>query len=28
MIKKTRKHGFGIAKGIGAYEHEKISDFD
>ncbi len=27
-IKKVIKSGFGIAKGIGPYKHEKFSDFD
>ncbi|MBS3053386.1 MAG: AbrB/MazE/SpoVT family DNA-binding domain-containing protein [Candidatus Aenigmarchaeota archaeon] len=27
-IKRTIKSGFGIAKGIGPYKHEKFSDFD
>ena len=27
-IKKVIKSGFGIAKGIGPYKHEKFGDFD
>ncbi len=27
-IKRVVKSGFGIAKGIGPYKHEKVSDFD
>ena len=27
-VEKMRKSGFGIAKGIGPYQHEKVSDFD
>ncbi len=27
-IKRIIKSGFGIAKGIGPYKHEKLSDFD
>ena len=27
-IEKIRKSGFGIARGIGPYSHEKVGDFD
>ena len=27
-VKKTRKSGFGLFKGLGPYKHEKVSDFD
>lgn len=27
-VTKTKKSGFGIAKGIGPYKKEKASDFD
>ncbi len=27
-VEKIRKSGFGIAKGIGQFKHEKVSDFD
>lgn len=27
-IEKVRKSGFGMAKGIGSFRHEKVSDFD
>ncbi|MBI4895476.1 MAG: AbrB/MazE/SpoVT family DNA-binding domain-containing protein [Candidatus Aenigmarchaeota archaeon] len=27
-VEKVRKSGFGMAKGLGPFKHEKASDFD